>query len=176
MDDKHYVPVLIGTSRKKNFSSKVAKFVCHEVQRFGFESDCIHPKDHLEFPVTARAGQEIKKRTTWHTTMNRAAALVIVTPEYNHGYPGELKLMIDMLYEEYEGKPVIVFGVSDSRMGGARVVENLLPVLAAIKMCYIRTDVYFSRVDKLLSDRGSVKSEKYKQRVEAALKKMDAFL
>jgi NAD(P)H-dependent FMN reductase len=35
-----------------------------------------------------------------------ADGFVIVTPEYNHGYPGPLKIAIDAVYPEWIAKPV----------------------------------------------------------------------
>lgn len=176
MEKNHYVPILLGTSRKKSLSESIAKFVTHEAERFGFESNLISPRDHLEYPVTARAGIEMKKRVPWHQTMNRASALIIVSPEYNHGYPGELKLMLDMLFEEYRNKPVIVMGVSSGKLGGARMVENLLPVLISLNMHPLKNSIYFSEVEKILSERGTVKSEKYKKKVKNTLEKLQETL
>lgn len=176
MDDKPYIPVLLGTSRKGNLSQKVAKFVSHEAERYGFESNVISPKDHLQFPVTARAGKETKKRTAWHLTMKRAAGLIIVTPEYNHGYPGELKLMIDQLFDEYKDKPVMVFGVSSGKTGGARAVENLIPVLIEVRMRFVVSKVYFPEVQKLLSKRGTIKSKKYKELMAEKFEMFEEYL
>lgn len=61
--------------------------------------------------------------------MTRADGLVIVSPEYNHGYPGEMKLMLDQLYKEYNRKPVGICGVSSGALGGARMVEQLRLIL-----------------------------------------------
>ena len=51
--------------------------------------------------------------------MNRSDALVIVAPEYNHGYPGMLKHVLDTNLHEYVHKAVGVVGVS-AGFGGAR--------------------------------------------------------
>ena len=43
--------------------------------------------------------------------MNHADALVIVTPEYNHSFPGLLKHVLDSCLKEYIHKAVGVVGV-----------------------------------------------------------------
>ena len=59
--------------------------------------------------------------------MNRADAIVIVVPEYNHSFPGLLKHVLDSCLKEYIHKAVGVVGVSAGPFGGARVIQHLLP-------------------------------------------------
>lgn len=174
MEKNYYIPILLGTARKNSVSEKIAKIVCHETQRFGFESNVISPRDHIEYPVTVRAGIEGKKKIPWQQTMNTASGLIIVTPEYNHGYPGELKLMLDMLFEEYRNKPVFVIGVSDGPWGGARVVENLYPVLICLNMRVLKSSFYTPVADKLLTDKKGL--EEYKDKIQSALEKLQEVL
>ena len=59
--------------------------------------------------------------------MNRADALVLVAPEYNRGYPGLLKHVLDTNLKEYIHKAAGVVGVSAGVFGGARMIQNLHP-------------------------------------------------
>ncbi|MBP9099284.1 MAG: NAD(P)H-dependent oxidoreductase [Ferruginibacter sp.] len=52
-------------------------------------------------------------------------AVLIVTPEYNGGYPASLKNAIDFLYVEWYHKPVAVATVSDGVFGGTQVITAL---------------------------------------------------
>ena len=54
-----------------------------------------------------------------------ADGVIIVTPEYNGGYPPALKNAIDLLYEEWHCKPVAIATVSDGAFGGAQVITSL---------------------------------------------------
>lgn len=159
------IVVLVGTSRKGNYSESVAKYIASELKKSGQLTEVVLPLDHLSEPVTARSEKEIAKKTEWSNIMESADGLVIVTPEYNHGYPGELKLMLDQLYSEYAGKPVVVCGVSDGNMGGGRVVENLLPVLIALGMIPMRRGVYFSKVDELFGKNGNPENESISRQI-----------
>ena len=78
--------------------------------------------------------------------MNRADALVLVVPEYNHGYPGLLKHVLDTNLKEYIHKAAGVVGVSAGVFGGARAIQNLIPVLRELGLVTIFWDVNFTTV------------------------------
>jgi len=61
----------------------------------------------------------------------RNDAFVVVTPEYNHGYPGPLKTAIDSVGREWHAKPVgfVCYG---GLSGGLRAVEQLRIVFASV--------------------------------------------
>jgi NAD(P)H-dependent FMN reductase len=52
--------------------------------------------------------------------------IILVTPEYNGGYPASLKNAIDLLYEEWKRKPIALVTVSAGPFGGAQVTPSLL--------------------------------------------------
>lgn len=54
-----------------------------------------------------------------------AEGVLIVTPEYNGGYPASLKNAMDLLYEEWYRKPVAISTVSDGSFGGSQVITSL---------------------------------------------------
>jgi NAD(P)H-dependent FMN reductase len=54
-----------------------------------------------------------------------ADGVIIITPEYNGGYPASLKNAIDLLYEEWQKKPVAISTVSDGVFGGSQVITSL---------------------------------------------------
>jgi NAD(P)H-dependent FMN reductase len=51
--------------------------------------------------------------------------VIIVTPEYNGGYPAALKNVVDLLYDEWHRKPVAISTVSDGIFGGTQVITSL---------------------------------------------------
>lgn len=57
--------------------------------------------------------------------IKNADGVIIVTPEYNGGYPASLKNIIDLLYDEWYHKPVAISTVSDSNFGGTQVITSL---------------------------------------------------
>jgi len=161
------IPVLYGTIREGRKSEAVAKFIHAELVKRGIESEY----------VTAEAYQdkeplEQKHPEPWATIMKDADGLIIVSPEYNHGYPGTLKEMIDSLYQEYHFKPVGFVGAAGF-LGGGRVVEQLRQVAIELKMVPIREALYFPMVWELLDEKGELKNpEQYLPRLEPFFKEL----
>jgi NAD(P)H-dependent FMN reductase len=62
-----------------------------------------------------------------------ADGILIVTPEYNGGYPASLKNVVDLLYDEWHRKPVAISTVSDGIFGGTQVITSLQFSLWKIK-------------------------------------------
>ena len=54
-----------------------------------------------------------------------ADGVLIVTPEYNGGYPASLKNVVDLLYDEWNRKPIAISTVSDGIFGGSQVITSL---------------------------------------------------
>lgn len=55
-----------------------------------------------------------------------ADGVLIVTPEYNGGYPAALKNVTDLLYPEWKKKPIAIATVSDGQFGGTQVITSIL--------------------------------------------------
>jgi NAD(P)H-dependent FMN reductase len=51
--------------------------------------------------------------------------IIIVTPEYNGGYPASIKNAVDLLYHEWQRKPIAISTVSDGSFGGSQVITSL---------------------------------------------------
>src|SRR4051812_24951357 len=163
-----FIPVILGTTRQGRASENVAKFVFGEVQkRAGVETELIDIRA-LNFQPND-AGEAIKN-SGFSETCARADGLVIVTPEYNHGYPGMLKHALDTNLKEYIHKAVGICGVSAGGFGGTRVIEALLPVLRELGLVNIFWDGNFSGARGLFDQQGKMKDR------EAHEKRMAHFL
>ena len=170
MERPLYIPVILGTPRKGRASESVARFVFGEVsKREGVETDLI---DVCELRLSTEDAGEAIKDAEFSEKMSRADALVIVTPEYNHGYPGLLKHALDSNLKEYIHKAVGVCGVSAGGFGGTRVVENLLPVLRELGLVTIFWDGNFSGAHKLFDESGNLLDDAYVHRVDKFLKEL----
>jgi len=150
-----FIPVILGTVRKGRASENVAKFVFGEVQkRGGVETELIDLLD-LTF-ATDDAGEAIKE-AKFSETVARADGLVLVVPEYNHGYPGILKHVLDSNLKEYIHKAVGVCGVSAGGFGGTRMIQNLTPVLRELGLVTIFWDGNFSGAQSLFDENGNMR-------------------
>src|SRR6478672_13720639 len=163
---KLFIPVLLGTPRKKRESQNVAEWVCSQLrQRKDIETQLFDvcdfklPHDHY--------GQEIKDQfPEWRDAIIRADGLVIVTPEYNHGYPGSLKAVLDLLLKEYIHKAVAFVGVSAGPWGGTRVIEAMVPMVRELGLAVCFTDLNFPKVASKFDDQGKLLDEAYEGRVK----------
>jgi NAD(P)H-dependent FMN reductase len=75
-----------------------------------------------------------------HRRLEQADAFVVVTPEYNHGYPASLKQAIDLAKRPWQAKPVgfVSYG---GLSGGLRAVEQLRLVFAELHATTVRDTV-----------------------------------
>ncbi|SRR6266498_856655 len=162
-----FIPVILGTARQGRASENVARFVFGEVRkREGIETELIDIRD-LSFPNND-AGEAIKQ-VHFSETIGRADALVLVVPEYNHGYPGLLKHVLDTNLKEYIHKAVGICGVSAGGLGGTRVIENLLPVMRELGLVTIFWDGNFSTAQKLFDAAGNLLDQSYVKRIDKFL-------
>ncbi len=162
-----YVPIMLGTAREGRESEKVARFMLGEARSYGLESEILDVRDY-RVPATdnTQAGLMAKKLAP---KITKADGIIIVSPEYNHGYPGELKMMLDLLYQQYWGKPLGICGVSGGPLGGARVVEQLRLVSVELRMANIREALYFSGVSGIFDQKGEPVDPAWRDRAKVFL-------
>lgn len=114
-------------------------------------------------------GEQIKD-VRFSAVCERADGLILVVPEYSHGYPGMLKHALDSNLKEYIHKAVGVCGVSAGGFGGTRVIEALLPVLRELGLVTTFWDGNFSGAQKLFAEDGEILD------VATHIKRIDKFL
>jgi len=156
------IPVILGTTRKGRMSSHAAEFIWEEVRK---RQDVITELIDIATLnlVVDDAGEAIKD-PRFSEAMERADAVIIVTPEYNHGVPGLLKHVLDSCLKEYIHKAAGIVGVSAGPFGGARAIENLLPILRELGLVSIFWDVNFGNVQKAFDPSGRLVDENYIRR------------
>lgn len=165
-----FIPVILGTPRQGRMSEHVAKFVVEEVRkRNGVETELI---DIRNIPLSTMDAGESIKDARFSSIVIRADALIIVTPEYNHGYPGLLKHVLDTNLKEYIHKAVGICGVSAGGFGGTRVIEGLLPVMRELGLVTIFWDGNFSSVQNIFDSTGMLLDQAYIKRINKFLKEL----
>lgn len=171
--DTFFIPVILGTGREGRQSEKVAKYVLKQVASFGFETELIDVRDYPA-SVTARVEQEQFDDKGLQKKMVQADGYIIVAPEYNNSFPGELKIFIDHYYPEYEKKPMGICGVSGGPWGGVRCIQALRLVIVALKAVNLNNVVMFSEVTSLFHDSGAMKdSEMYDKHMRGMLEEIE---
>ena len=162
-----FIPVILGTVRQGRKSENAAHLVVEQTRkRAGVETELI---DIRSIPMRLDdAGEQIKD-SGFAATIQRCDGLILVVPEYNHGYPGLLKHALDMNLEEYIHKAAGICGVSAGSFGGSRVIEHLLPVLRELGLLTISTDVNFGTIGKTFDEAGKLLDPKWIGRIDKFL-------
>ncbi|MGB6162682.1 MAG: NAD(P)H-dependent oxidoreductase [Pseudonocardiaceae bacterium] len=130
------IAVIIASVRDGRFGPQVGAWVQKCLAESAIDADVIDLAG-LTFPPTMREHPDVQ---SFATRIGHADAIVVVTPEYNHSYPGPLKTAIDALREPWRAKPV-AFVSYGGMAGGLRAVEALRPVFAELHAVTIRNTV-----------------------------------
>ncbi len=83
-----------------------------------------------------------------------ADGVIIVTPEYNGGYPASLKNVIDLLYAEWKRKPIAISTVSEGAFAGSQVITSLQFSLWKIGALVVPAMFPIPTVDKTFDEKG----------------------
>ena len=142
------IKVILGSTRQKRFGDKPAYWICEEARALpDVEVECLdlreYPMPFFDEPMSpmwgnGRYADDAVQR--WADRIADAEAFVVVTPEYNHGYPAVLKNAIDSIYPEWVNKPVGFVGYGNT--GGARAIEQLRQVVVELRMLPIRSAIH----------------------------------
>lgn len=168
------VAVITGGAGEGRFGDLIVKWLLPEIRRSGlFDTDHVDLRD-LDLPWSRPAFESEAAETTAAllARLQRADAFVVVTPEYNHGYPAPLKHAIDLGYAQWHAKPV-AFVSYGGMSGGLRAVEQLRQVFVELHATTIRDGVSFHRVEEQFDANGALR---HAEQVGAAAQAMLAQL
>jgi NAD(P)H-dependent FMN reductase len=142
------IAVITGTTREGRFSEKVASwvqgFVAHHAPDLAL--DLVDLRDHpLPFffghnPARAPREYPTEEVARFGRTIDRADGFLVLTGEYNHGYPAVLKNALDWLFVEWRRKPIAFVGWGN--VGGARAIEQLRGVSVELDLAPVRPAVH----------------------------------
>ena len=142
------VTVIVGSTRDDRIGGRVGEWFVREVEAHGgFVVDVIDLQEidaalpeHLPAGHPARGDYPPEVRPL-ADRIAAADGFVLVTPEYNHGYPGSLKHAIDLVNAEWRAKPVAYVSYG-GLSGGIRAVEQLRQVMVELHTVSIRDSVH----------------------------------
>ena len=173
MDETITIAVLAGTTRVQRRSIKAAHYVADFGRKLpGVEIIFVDP---TEFHFEGDGNDPEGKDPRYTEITARADAFFVVTPEYNHSFPGSLKRMLDSELANYNHKPIALAGVSDGNWGGTRAVESLVPAVRETGLVVMSWDVFFPRVQDIFAENGAI-NEEFRERYEKNLGKLYAEL
>lgn len=163
------IAVLAGTTRAQRRSINAARYVADFARALsGVEVIFVDP---LDFTFEGDGNDPEGKDSRYTDITARADAFFVVTPEYNHSFPGSLKRMLDSELANYNHKPVAFAGVSDGNWGGTRAVESLVPAVRETGLVVMSWDVFFPYVQNIFDENGHINDD-FKERYEKSLGKL----
>lgn len=131
--------VIIGSTRPGRAGVSIADWFVERARRYGGFDVEVADLAEIQLPMFdephhPRLRTYTKSHTRqWSERVDRSDAVVMVTPEYNYGYPATLKNAIDFLHQEWQDKPVgfVSYG---GVAAGTRAVQQLKQVLTTLRM------------------------------------------
>jgi NAD(P)H-dependent FMN reductase len=143
---KPILTVIVGSIRPGRAGQPIAEwFIDRARSHGGFEVEVADLAEIrlplMEEPNHPRLREYTSKHTReWSARIDRADAIVFITPEYNYGYPATIKNAIDYLHQEWKDKPagfVSYGGIA----AGTRAVQQLKQVITTLKMVPVMENV-----------------------------------
>ena len=154
-----FIPTILGTARNGRRSLAVAEAVMDLMKQRSLMTSLIDVADYR----IAATGDNAAGLDRYREIVAAADGLIIVAPEYNHGYPGELKLLLDSDFSAYVRKPVGLVAVSSGRIGGARLAEQLRLLTTALRMVPVSPALHVVDVDRAITEDGQLASPSLEQ-------------
>lgn len=158
------IKIILASVRNSRFGDKPAEWItaiAKEKEELSVE--LLDLKDYslpifqeAVSPAFVQGAYENPEVNRWAKKIAEADAFIVVTPEYNHGYPSSLKNNIDYLYKEWGNKPICF--VAYGSTGGARVTQQLREVAIELQMAPIRNSVHIMSPWFLTETDGSLKA------------------
>lgn len=165
--------VILGSIRQNRFGEQPAQWVMEELKKYSeIDAELVDVKE-LNLPLfdepvspSQNGGKYVHpEAVAWAKKVASADGFIIVTPEYNHGYPSGLKNAIDYVYYEWNNKPV-AFVSYGGIAGGTRAVQQLRQVAVELQMAPIRAGVHMPLYWANLTQEGKMKPELYQSQID----------
>lgn len=160
---KPHILVILASTRQGRFGKTVVDWLYPIVaQRPDLTAGLVDLRDwkmpYYDSPSSASARPPEEEPQAWARLIGSADGFLIVTPEYNHGYPAVLKSALDAVYHPWNRKPV-AFVSYGGWSGGARAVEQLREVVIELQMAPTRNTIAFQFVNRVFDETGKPNTE-----------------
>jgi NAD(P)H-dependent FMN reductase len=173
-----------GSLRKDSLNRKLVAVAAEGAGKAGAEVTLL---DLKQYPLTPYDGDDEdagglpESAVKLKEIFKAHDAFIISSPEYNSGYPGTLKNIIDWISRPMEGekpliqfrnKPGLLLSASPSWRGGWRMLPSLREVLLNIGVI-VMPDVFpLANADKAFDENDQFKDGKQKDRLYALTRKL----
>ncbi|MDR6782040.1 NAD(P)H-dependent FMN reductase [Pedobacter africanus] len=124
-----HIVIISSSVRKGRNSHRTALFFQNFITSNAVASVEILDLKNYDFPIFEERLRFFENPTMlmleFASKVKNADGVIIVTPEYNGGYPSSLKNVVDLLYDEWRKKPVAIATNSAGPFGGTQVITSL---------------------------------------------------
>ena len=124
------IAIISGSIRKGRASHRVALYLQNYISENKLANVTMLDLHEYQFPIFEERLKNLLSPSVqtlqFCEEINSADAVIIVTPEYNGGYPASLKNVVDLLTTEWKRKPIAIATVSAGAFGGTQVITSLL--------------------------------------------------
>jgi len=171
MQHRLKIALIYGSTRPGRLCDKVASWAAAQISAtHAFALDVIDPASP-EALSTEKPSESLN--LAWlRQHIGAADAFIVVTPEYNHGYPAALKSLIDSVGAEWHAKPV-AFVSYGGISGGIRATEQLRQVFAEMHAVTIRDSVTFAMAWEQFDSDGTLKNpDRAARQMQTVLKRL----
>lgn len=124
-----HIAIISSSVRRERKSHSVALYFKNYLEENHLASAEIVDLKEYNFPIFEDTIKTLpnpsEKVLDFANKIKAADGIIIVTPEYNGGYPASLKNVIDLLYDEWHGKPISISTVSSGIFGGSQALVSL---------------------------------------------------
>jgi NAD(P)H-dependent FMN reductase len=170
-----HILIFSGTARKNNFTQHVSSFVASQLEsKYNLTTEIVSPVSiglTIESEGDKTAYPELSKK------VEQADGYIIVSPEYNHSFPGSLKMMLDANdLSLFAKKPVGLVGVSSGNFAGVRMIESLIPVARYLGMVVLKNDLLVSNVQNEIVNDTFQDLEKWEKRLTKMAEELTWYL
>jgi NAD(P)H-dependent FMN reductase len=169
-----HLQVILGSTRQGRFGDKVAGwFFQHATAHPDLSAELVDLADwplpffNSPMPPAMQESQD-PQAVAWANKVSAADAYVLVTPEYNHGYPAVLKNALDHVVRPWRRKPVGFVGYGGPG-AGVRAVEQLRQVVVELEMIPLRHQVAIPNVYMTFNSDGALNDPTGPDRQAAAV-------
>jgi len=167
---------LIATNRP---GSNTAKVAAHVAEIYAAKGSPLEIVDLHKLPAEIFAPASYAEKPAsfapFQDALSKASGIVVVTPEYNGGFPGVFKYFVDMLKfpETFTGKPFAFVGLSAGTGGAVRPVEQFSTLVTYLRGIIFPGTVNIPGIHQHLDDAGRLKTPELIERLE---KQADGFI
>ena len=160
-----YIPVILGSIRRNRESIKVANFAVGTLRTMDEVTTELLDLQELNLPMMEERLRLMDipppSVSAFSSKINQADSIVIVTPEYNGGYPGVLKNALDYLKNEYKHKPFGIITVSVADTGGILCLISLRQMILHLGGIPIPAPLLVTRVQELFDADGTTSDKRF---------------